>query len=377
MNNTSKMEIFVSRPNLPELESYIPHLKAIWDSKVLTNNGPYAIKLCDKLKKNLSVNNLAVFNNGTSALMAAIKALGLNGEIITTPFTFAATTTSIIWAGCKPVFVDIDPITMNISTEKIIENITDKTVGILAVHCYGNACDVDEIDRIGKKYNIKIIYDAAHAFGVEYNSKSILSYGDASALSFHATKVFNTVEGGAVVCNSQKLHKKVESIRNFGLSSENEISEIGFNGKMNEIIAAYGLLSLDIVERDIISRKIIDERYVKNLMGIDGVQLMNYHSNQTRNYSYFPIFLEKKHGFDRDKVSEHLKSHGIFCRKYFSPLLSKQSIFNNYIRDSVKIGTLDNAAIISEKVLCLPLYPSLALQQVDKICRILLQARNL
>ncbi len=361
--------INVTQSSLPPLGDYTKYLGELWRNKWITNNGRYVIQLRKKLVHLLKVKHLSLLSNGTMTMLLAIKALDLRGEIITTPFTFPATTNVILWHGLTPVFADIDPDTFNIDPADIEKKITKKTSAILAVHVYGNPCNVDAIAKIAKKHKIKVIYDAAHAFGVEYKNKSVLDYGDISSLSFHATKVFNTIEGGAVISKSKSLIRKIDLLRNFGIVSEEKTVMEGINCKMNEFEAIMGICSLKMIEKNILLRKKIYERYQKNLQFAKSIKFQTINSSKY-NYAYMPVCFDNKKV--RDTIYSRLLNENIKARKYFYPLISdfdfikkKSSPFKRY--------ELDNARKISDGILCLPIYPSLDINDVDKISDIILK----
>lgn len=361
---------YVTKPSLPDLEQFIPYLKEIWDSRVLTNNGKFHQLLESELASFLGVKYVSLFANGTLALVTAIQALKLTGEVITTPYSFVATTNSILWNNLTPVFVDIDPVTCNIDAKKIEGAITNRTTAILPVHVYGNCCDVRKIKEIADLYNLKVIYDAAHAFGVNYLGQSVLNYGDLSILSFHATKVFNTMEGGAIISHDENTKKRIDYLKNFGYKDDVSVIAAGINSKMNEMQAALGLLQLKCVNENIIKRKQVSDIYVKHLTEIKGISLLNFEKDQdTFNYSYFPIFIEKEYRLVRDEVFNILKSNNILCRKYFYPLISNFSLFKEFIPSD--INSLPNANQIANSVLCLPIFPDLNNDDIYKIIRIL------
>ena len=363
-----KKPILVTKPLLPKFEEYIEKIKEIWPNEWLTNFGPLHNELKEELKDYLLVDNISLFTNGHLALSAAIKALNLTGEVITTPYTFASTTNAIVENGLTPVFCDISLKDYNIDVNKIEELITDKTSAIVAVHVYGNPCDVEKIEEIAKKYNLKVIYDAAHAFGVKINSRGINEYGDASMLSFHATKVFNTIEGGAVCYKDNNLEKKFKIIMNFGIDQEKEdIEEIGTNAKMNEFQAAMGLCNLKNIEEAIERRHNIVNLYRKLLSNIDGITYLNDTDNVKHNYAYFPILIDKeKYGQDRNELMERLKEKDIYCRKYFYPLTSEFTYYKEKYKSNTEI-----AKYVSENILVLPLYDSLTNEDVETICSLI------
>ncbi len=361
------MSINVTRSSMPSYEEYCEEIKSIWDNRWLTNMGPLHDKLKEQLKDYLKVENVELFVNGHLALYCAIKALDLKGEIITTPFTFASTTNAIIQAGCTPVYCDIKS-DYTIDENKIESLITDKTVAILGVHVYGNICNVEAIQKIADKYNLKVIYDAAHAFGVEYNGKGICDYGDVSMLSFHATKVFHTIEGGAICYNDKNLTKKLTLERSFGVCGD-ELECFGTNAKMNEFSAAMGICNLRHIDKEIASRKMAFETYNKRFQNIDGITLLPLSKVIKQNYAYYPVLFDKnKFGKNRDEVIALLNEHNINARKYFYPLVSSNKGFGEDLSDLTPI-----AKKYSENILCLPLYAHLSDEDVNKICDIILK----
>ena len=317
--------------------------------------------MCEKL----NVPFISLFCNGTIALITAIKALGLKGEVITTPFSFVATSHSLLWNEIKPVFIDIDPTTLNIDPTKIEAAITHKTTGILPVHVYGYPCDVDKIEDIAKKNQLRVIYDAAHAFGVDCHCGSLLSHGDLSVLSFHATKVFNTFEGGAIVCKDASTKKYIDQLKNFGFTSEVTVDQVGINGKMSEVNAAFGLLQLKELDNQIILRKKIHDLYVEQLSQVEGISCHNFSGQIKPNYGYFPIFVKPQFKFNRDQLYDLLKRKGIYTRKYFYPLLNQFPMYEN------SVDNLMHAREVSEQILCLPIYASLDLNDVKRITNII------
>ncbi len=362
--------IYVTQPFLPPLEEYLPYLQQIWDSKHITNKGPFHEQLEKELCDYLGVEYISLFANGTIALLVAIKALELKGEIITTPYSFVATAHSIKWNGIKPVFVDIDPYTCNINPEKIEKAITKKTTAILPVHVYGNPCETEKIKNIVDKYNLKVIYDAAHAFGVEHIGQSIINEGDLSILSFHATKVFNTFEGGAIVSHSAEMKKKIDDLKNFGFYDEVTVEGIGINGKMNEVQASMGLLQLRYIDSAIEKRKRIAQIYREGFKNVKGLRFLGDLEDVKYNYAYFPIFInENEYGKNRDDVYNALKKHNIYGRRYFYPLISRFSAYKDL--SSSKPANLPMAEKISEEVICLPIYPDLSMDQVNYIISVL------
>ena len=362
--------INVTQPFLPPLEEFQIYLQQIWENKHITNNGPFHKQLEQELCNYLGVKQISLFANGTIALLIAIKALELKGEVITTPYSFVATAHSIKWNGLEPVFVDIDPLTCNLDTKKIENAISDQTTAILPVHVYGNPCNTEKIAEIAERYGLKIIYDAAHAFGVTVNGNSILNSGDLSVLSFHATKVFNTFEGGAIVCHTAEMKKKIDDLKNFGFQDQTTVEGIGINGKINEVQAAMGLLQLKYIDQVIEKRNRIAELYREKLSEVNGISFLDGIKGVKHNYSYFPIFInEREYGMNRDKVYEELTNHNIFTRRYFYPLISRFSAYKNL--PSAEEKNLPVAEQISSEVICLPIYPDLEHRDVERVIGIL------
>lgn len=347
----------VTQPYMPPLEEFIPYLEKIWESKWLTNAGQFHQELESRLCEYLGVKHLSLFSNGTIALVTALQCLRISGEVITTPFSFVATTNSLYWNNIKPVFVDIDPITFNIDANKIEAAITPSTTAIMPVHCYGTPCDIDKIQRIADIYGLKIIYDAAHAFGVKKNDQTILQCGDLSVLSFHATKVFNTFEGGAIICPDEKTKQRIDYLKNFGFADELTVVAPGINGKMNEIQAAFGLLQLNHIDTAIEKRKAVDSFYRAALGDLKGIHIPEQIENVTPNYSYFPIIISPDSKITRDDLYNALKSKGILARRYFYPLISDMPMYRGM--PSAAPSLLPVAQSISSNVLCLPIYPDL------------------
>jgi len=355
--------IQVTKPYLPPKEEYDKILSNIWERNWLTNNGPLVVELESLLKKRFSLHHLLYTSNGTIALQMAIKALKLDGEIITTPFSYVATTSSIVWEGCKPVFVDIDKETLNINQAKIEMSITEKTTAILATHVFGNPCNITEIEKIAEKHNLKVIYDAAHCFGVDYNGKSILSYGDISTISFHATKLFHTVEGGAVVTNSDELNYRLSKLRNFGHNGEAVFDGVGINGKNSEFHAAMGIVNLNHIDEIMSKRKQQYLRY-KELLEDTGLGFQKIIENTNYNYSYFPVIFNSEK--DLLSVRKALEDNNVFPRRYFYPSLSGL----DYV-EKQEIPVSDD---ISSRILCLPMYHSLSEEEQYMICNIITEA---
>lgn len=365
--------INVTRSSMPPYEEYCEEIKDLWDSHWLTNMGIKHQSLQSKLIEYLGVDNLELMVNGHMSLELTIQAMGLRGEIITTPFTFASTTHAIVRNGCEPVFCDVNAHDFTIDVTKIENLITDKTCAIMPVHVYGNVCNVEEIDKIAKKYGLKVIYDAAHTFGERYNDKGIASFGDASCFSFHATKVFNTIEGGAVCFSDPELGRNLYRLRDFGIRTAEVVDGVGSNAKMNEFSAAMGLCNLRHIEEEINKRSKVVARYRENLYGIDGIQLSPIQNNVKSNYAYFPVIIdEKEFGASRNEVADRLSGYGINARKYFYPLTNSFDCFHG----KYNVCETPIALHLSLRVLTLPLYADLRLSDVDRICDILLQCKK-
>ena len=368
MNN-----ILVTRSSMPELEEYMNEIKLMWDTHWLTNMGPKHQEFQEQLCSYMDVENIELFTNGHMAIELTLQALNLQGEVITTPFTFASTTHAIIRNRLEPVFCDIDPVTFTMDVEKIESLITDRTCAILPVHVYGNVCNIEEIERIARKYELKVIYDACHTFGEIYKGKGIGSYGDASCFSFHATKVFNSIEGGAVAYKDKRIGDILYGLKNFGIHGPEEVSAVGANAKMNEYCAAMGLCNLRHVDEEIEKRKRVVERYREHLEGIEGLQLNAVQEGVKSNYAYFPVIFEEKiFGASRAEVFDALTEQGIGARKYFYPLTNTFSVFHG------KYDVMETpvALHVSKRVLTLPMYADLAYEDVDRICEIILNCRS-
>jgi len=363
--------IYTARSDLPKIERYIEYLKEIWSSRLLTNNGEFVQLLERKLEEYLGVKNLVLVSNGTLALQLALRALKVKGEVITTPFTFAATTNVVLWEGLTPVFADIDPETFNIDPEDVERKITKRTSAILGVHVYGNPCYVDELQEVADKHNLKLIYDAAHAFGVEYKNQSVLNWGDMSMLSFHATKVFHTIEGGALVVKDEELLEELKLLRNHGIKSEEEVALFGINAKMNEFQAAMGLCNLEDIGERIRLRERIYGYYKEKLCNIKGVKFQKIVASKY-NYAYMPICFESIE--KRDDMYSKLIMNGIKPRKYFFPLTVNFDYFKEKGVNLVEKYGLDEATKISNTVLCLPIYSDLEIPIVEKIISIIVRA---
>lgn len=364
-----KKNIYVTQPFLPPLEEFIPYLKKIWAGKILTNGGPYHQELEAKLCEHLGVDHVALFTNGTIALITALQALRITGEVITTPYSFVATSHSLLWNGIKPVFVDIDPLSLNLDPSKIEAAITPQTTAIMPVHCYGHPCDVRAIQQIADTYNLRVIYDAAHAFGVENDDGGIAKHGDLSVLSFHATKVFNTFEGGAIVCPDLKTKVRIDQLKNFGHAGELTVVAPGINGKMSEFNAALGLLQLRHLGEALAMRKAIDATYREALSGVKGIRCLPEPKERVPNFAYFPILVESDYPLSRDGLNQMLKDHGINPRRYFFPLISEFPMYRGL--PSAHRENLPIATATAQKILCLPIYPGLDSETVRGIARLI------
>ncbi len=364
-----KNKIYVTQPLLPPLEEFIPYLEKIWGNKILTNCGPFHQQLEKALCEYLGVKHISLFTNGTIALVSALQALRITGEVITTPYSFVATAHSLLWNGIKPVFVDIDPQTLNLNPAKVEAAITPQTTAIMPVHCYGLPCDVEAIQKIADTYNLKVIYDAAHAFGVTDARGSILNHGDLSVLSFHATKVFNTFEGGAIVCPDAKTKQRIDHLKNFGIVDEVTVVAPGINGKMSEFNAAFGMLQLQHMEQAVALRKEIDTIYREQLADITGIQCISDAGETVANYSYFPILVQPEYPMTRDALYQKLKDQGVYARRYFYPLISDFPMYRGL--PSAQRSNLPVAADAASKVLCLPIYPALARHDLNRVIKVI------
>lgn len=362
-------KVFVTRPFLPPLKELVPYLERIWESGVLTNNGPFHAEFEKALTDFLRVQHLALFSNGTIALVAALQALRVAGEVITTPYSFVATAHSLLWNGIKPVFVDIEPDTLNLDPQQVEAAITPQTTAILPVHCYGNPCDVASIQKIADNYNLKVIYDAAHAFGVEVDGRSILEFGDLSVLSLHATKVFNTFEGGAIACPTAKLKQHIEHLKNFGFVNETTVVATGINGKMHEFSAALGLLQLKYIREAISRRAAIDAFYRRELAAIPGIRCVPRGKQTTDNFAYFSILVGDDYPLSRDDLYEKLTRNGIHARRYFYPLISNFPMYRGM--PSARKENLPVANRVADQVMCLPIYPGLEQADMERVVAII------
>jgi len=366
-------QILVTRSSMPPIDEYMEEIKEMWDSHWLTNMGPKHKELQEKLVDYLGVDKIDLLTNGHMALELSMQALNLHGEVITTPFTFASTTHAIVRNGLKPVFCDVNPVDFTMDVTKLEALISDKTCAIVPVHVYGNVCNVEEIERIAKKYDLKVIYDAAHTFGVRYKDRGIGDFGDVSCFSFHATKVFNTIEGGSVCFHDKEFGETLYNLKNFGIHGPERVEAVGANAKMNEFCAAMGLCNLRHVDEEISKRQAVIERYREHLEGVEGLQLNPIQENVTPNYAYFPvIFDEKIFGSSRNEVFDALAAQGIGARKYFYPITNSFECFHG----EYDVNDTPVALHISKRVLTLPLYADLVLEDVDRICEIILRCKR-
>ncbi|KNC89444.1 DegT/DnrJ/EryC1/StrS family aminotransferase [Trabulsiella odontotermitis] len=362
-------DIYVTSPLLPPLEEFIPYLEKIWEKKFLTNGGEWHQQLEKELADYLGVEHLCLFANGTLALLTALQALRITGEVITTPYSFVATSHSLLWNGLTPVFADIDPVTCNIDPDKIEALITPATSAILPVHCYGIPCNVDKIQTIADAWGLKVIYDAAHAFGVKKNNHSILNCGDLSILSFHATKVFNTFEGGAIICPDARMKQRIDYLKNFGFAGETTVVAPGINAKMNEVQAAFGLVQLGHIDHALARRAEIYHRYCEWLRDIPGIGTFSVTDDVEWNHAYFPIRVESTFPVSRDWLYDALKAQNIYSRRYFYPLISSFSMYRHL--PSASAASLPVASDVAEKILCLPIYPDLTLEDQARVVNII------
>ncbi len=366
-------DILVTKPELPPLQDFLPMLETIWNNKQLTNAGPFHQQFEQALCDYLGVEHICLFANGTLALVTALQALRITGEVITTPYSFVATSHALLWNGIKPVFVDVDPHTLNLDPSKIEAAITPQTTAILPVHCYGHPCDVDALQLIADTYNLRLIYDAAHAFAVDNAHGSILRYGDMSVLSFHATKIFNTFEGGAIVCPDIKSKNRIDQLKNFGFVNETTVVAPGINGKMSEFNAALGLMQLKYIDGYIEKRKQIDQLYRERLASVKGITCLEGVGERTPNFSYFPVLVEPDFPISRDELYDRMKSQRIHPRRYFYPLIPEFPMYRGL--PSAHLDAMPNAYQASRKVLCLPIYPDLKLESVELICDLIKDAQ--
>lgn len=356
--------IFVAQPTMPPLEEFIPYLEEIWRNKILTNVGPFHERFEKAVAEYLGVEHLSLFNNGTIALLIALQSLRVTGEVITTPYSFVATAHSLLWNGIKPIFVDIDPVTMNLDPAGIEAAITPQTTAIMPVHCYGRPCDAEGIGAIAERYGLKVIYDAAHAFGVRTSAQSVLRHGDLSVLSFHATKVFNTFEGGAIVCHTAAIKKRIDQLKNFGYDGEIKVVLPGINGKMSEFNAAFGMLQLKRLAEAIERRREIDARYRGGLAAVKGIHCAP-RGDEVSNYAYFPVIVQPNYPIARDALYQKLRDQNIFARRYFYPLISDFPMYRQLA--SAAPANLPNARKVADSILCLPMSSNLRDEDVDRV----------
>lgn len=365
--------LHVTQPYLPPLEEFVPYLKKIWNSHTLTNGGPMHQHFERALADYLGVEHISLFSNGTQALVTALQALRISGEVITTPYSFVATAHSLVWNGITPVFADVAKDSYNLDPISIEAAITPQTTAIMPVHCYGYPCDVDSIRRIADRYNLRVIYDAAHAFGVKDGGGSILRHGDLSVLSFHATKVFNTFEGGAIVCPSAKVKAHIDHLKNFGFVDEETVVAPGVNGKMNEFSAALGLLQLQHIDKVLQCREKVVKRYVEELSDVSGISWIVPHPGSSSNYSYFPILVDEPYPLSRDALYQAMRAEGVFARRYFYPLISDFSVYRGLL--SSRQENLPNARYFASKVLCLPIFPTMSDKELFRVVKVVRQHR--
>jgi dTDP-4-amino-4,6-dideoxygalactose transaminase len=361
--------VYVTQPSLPPLEEFMPYLERIWESKRLTNSGPFHEQLEQALCDFLGVRHVCLFANGTLALVTALQTLRITGEVITTPYSFVATAHSLLWNGIKPVFVDIDPDTLNLDPNRIEAAITPQTTAIMPVHCYGRPCDVERIQKVADNYGLKVIYDAAHAFGVQAHGDSVLNHGDLSVLSFHATKVFHTFEGGAIVCHDAKTKQRIDHLKNFGFVDEVTVVAPGINGKMSEINAAFGLLQLKRFDEVLQKRKAIESRYRTVLAGVEGIRCLPVADDTRPNYAYFPILVQPDYKLSRDALYQKMHDAGVLARRYFYPLISDFPMYRGM--PSAAHANLPVARKVAEQVICLPIYPALSSEHVDSVLELI------
>jgi len=371
----SDKAIYVTEPFIPPLEEFSKYLEQIWKNKTLTNGGPFHQQLEHALCDYLGVQYISLFNNGTIALTIALQALEIKGEVITTPYSFVATAHSLLWNRIEPVFVDVDPNTLNLDPTKIEAAITAKTTAIMPVHCYGHPCDVDAIEKIANRHGLKVIYDAAHAFGVECHCGSVLNHGNLSILSFHATKVFNTFEGGAIVCHTPEMKRHIDQLKNFGFVDELTVDIAGINGKMSEINAAFGLLQLKYIDNVVENRQKIDYLYRESLKEVKGIKCLEIAGEKAANFNYFPIMVEEAYPLKRDELYQKLKDNNIFTRRYFYPLITQFQMYRDL--SSANPLNLPVANKYAQMVLCLPIYPLLTSEDQQRIIELIKSPNNL
>ena len=366
---SEKSPIYVTRPHLPPLEEFMPYLREIWRRRVLTNAGPYHEELEQCLCDYLNVEHISLFANGTIGLVTALQTLRVSGEVITTPYSFVATAHALLWNGLKPVFVDIDPHTLNIDPTKIEAAITPHTTAILPVHVYGRPCDTEAIQTIADNYNLRVIYDAAHAFGVRTNGRNLMLQGDLSVLSFHATKIFNTFEGGAIISPDAKTKRRIDHLKNFGFVDEVTVVAPGINGKMNEVCAALGLLQLRDIESVISRRRELDAAYRNRLHSVIGIEPLATMLATKSNYAYFPILVKRDYPLSRDALYERLRQSQIYARRYFYPLITEFPMYRGL--PSARRESLAVAHDVAERIICLPIFPDLTEIQLSRVTEII------
>jgi dTDP-4-amino-4,6-dideoxygalactose transaminase len=367
--NINNKPITVTRPYLPPLDEFIPYLQQIWDSRWLTNNGPYHQQFERALCGYLGVEHLSLVTNATIGLITALQTLRITGEVITTPYSFVATTHALAWNNIEPVFVDIDPATMNLDSDRIEAAITPKTTAIMPVHCYGYPCDIERLQQIADTYGLKLIYDASHTFGVKYKGESLVHHGDLAILSFHATKVFNTFEGGAIVCRDKKTKQRIDYLKNFGFADEVTVMAPGINGKMNEVQAAFGLLQLKHIDRVLHMRGVVGGRYREALRGVAGISVPDLTAGTEHNHGYFPILVEPGYPMSRDALYQLLRDSDVYARRYFYPLISNMPMYRGL--PSAIPANLPVAKSVSDRILCLPIYPDLSEDDQGRIISII------
>jgi dTDP-4-amino-4,6-dideoxygalactose transaminase len=369
---SARQPIYVTQPELPPLDEFLPYLQQIWDSRVLTNGGPFHRQLEAALCEFLGVKHISLFANATIGLVTALQSLRITGEVITTPYSFVATAHSLLWNGIKPVFVDIDPVTLNLDPAKIEAAITPQTTAIMPVHCYGNPCDVEAIQQIADIYNLKVIYDAAHAFGVRRHGDSVLNHGDLSVLSFHATKVFNTFEGGAIISPDARSKQRIDHLKNFGFVNETTVVAPGINGKMSEFNAALGMLQLKHIGAAVARRCEIDALYRRLLAGIAGIRCTPKPAHTVSNHAYFPILVDAEFPIGRDALYQAMRDADVYARRYFYPLISDFPMYRGL--PSANPTNLPVARDAASKVICLPMYPALHDEQIGRVAEIIATA---
>lgn len=370
MKKDEQGPLYVTRPSLPPLEEFLPYLESIWANKILTNGGPYHQALERALGDYLGVPHLSLFTNGTIALVTALQALGITGEVITTPYSFVATAHALAWNHLTPVFADIDPISLTLDPKAVEAAITPRTQAILPVHCYGRPCHLEALEQIAQRHGLKLIYDAAHAFGVKQDGHSILLKGDMSVLSFHATKVFQTFEGGAIICKDAETKTYIDRLKNFGFVDQLTVVATGINGKMSEINAAFGLLQLKHIDAEIAARAIVDRQYRAQIMPIEGIRSLPLAERTSSNFGYFPILVDERYPLARDELFNALKRENVHARRYFYPLISDMPMYRHL--PTAQPSNLPNAHEIAKSVLCLPIFADMTPQNIERVAKTLL-----